>query len=31
VAQLLRWQEKVATQLPNVRVIPHTHLMMEML
>ena len=30
-AQLLRWQEKVATQLPNVRVIPQTHLMMEML
>ncbi len=30
-AQLLRWQEKVAAHLPNVRVIPQTHLMMEML
>ncbi len=29
--QLLRWQDKVASQLPNVRVIPQTHLMMEML
>jgi len=29
--QLLRWQDKVATQLPNVRVIPQTHGMMEML
>lgn len=30
-AQLLRWQDKVASVLPNVRVIPQTHKMMEML
>lgn len=30
-AQLLRWQDKVAGVLPNVRVIPQTHVMMEML
>lgn len=30
-AQLLRWQDKVSGVLPNVRVIPQTHLMMEML
>ncbi len=29
--QLLRWQDKVAGILPNVRVIPQTHKMMEML
>ncbi|MBN2162137.1 MAG: 7-carboxy-7-deazaguanine synthase QueE [Pontiellaceae bacterium] len=29
--QLLRWQDKVAGVLPNVRVIPQTHKMMEML
>jgi len=29
--QLLRWQDKIASQLPNVRVIPQTHIMMEML
>ena len=29
--QLLHWQDMVATLLPNVRVIPQTHLMMEML
>ena len=29
--QLFRWQDKVAKVLPNVRVIPQTHLMMEML
>lgn len=29
--QLLQWQDKVASQLPNVRVIPQTHLMMELL
>lgn len=30
-AQLLRWQDKVSGVLPNVRVIPQTHVMMEML
>ncbi|WP_372807404.1 7-carboxy-7-deazaguanine synthase QueE [Pontiella sp.] len=30
-AQLLRWQDKVSSVLPNVRVIPQTHKMMEML
>ncbi|MBT8046541.1 MAG: 7-carboxy-7-deazaguanine synthase QueE [Pontiella sp.] len=30
-AQLLRWQDKVAGVMPNVRVIPQTHKMMEML
>ncbi|MDH3982256.1 MAG: 7-carboxy-7-deazaguanine synthase QueE [Kiritimatiellaceae bacterium] len=30
-AQLLRWQDKVSGVLPNVRVIPQTHKMMEML
>ena len=29
--QLLRWQDKVSSVLPNVRVIPQTHKMMEML
>jgi len=29
--QLLRWQDKMAKLLPNVRVIPQTHKMMEML
>lgn len=29
--QLLRWQDKVARVLPNVRVIPQTHKMLEML
>ncbi len=29
--QLLRWQDKVAKLLPNVRVIPQTHKMMDML
>jgi organic radical activating enzyme len=29
--QLLRWQDKVASVLPNVRVIPQTHKMLEML
>lgn len=29
--QLLRWQDKVAAILPNVRVVPQTHKMMEML
>ena len=29
--QLLRWQDKVSNVLPNVRVIPQTHKMMEML
>ena len=29
--QLLRWQDQVAEVLPNVRVIPQTHKMMEML
>ena len=29
--QLLRWQDKVASVLPNVRVIPQTHKMMEVL
>jgi organic radical activating enzyme len=29
--QLLRWQDKVSHILPNVRVIPQTHKMMEML
>ena len=29
--QLLRWQDKVSGVLPNVRVIPQTHKMMEML
>ncbi len=29
--QLLRWQDKVASVMPNVRVIPQTHKMMEML
>lgn len=29
--QLLHWQDKVAGVLPNVRVIPQTHKMMEML
>jgi organic radical activating enzyme len=29
--QLLRWQDKVAGVLPNVRVIPQTHKMLEML
>ncbi|VGO14129.1 hypothetical protein PDESU_02688 [Pontiella desulfatans] len=30
-AQLLRWQDKVSGVLPNVRVIPQTHKMLEML
>ena len=30
-AQLFRWQDKVAGVLPNVRVIPQTHKMMEVL
>ncbi|QBG46337.1 7-carboxy-7-deazaguanine synthase QueE [Verrucomicrobia bacterium S94] len=30
-AQLFRWQDKVASVLPNVRVIPQTHKMLEML
>jgi 7-carboxy-7-deazaguanine synthase len=29
--QLLRWQDKVSSVLPNVRVIPQTHKMLEML
>jgi organic radical activating enzyme len=29
--QLLRWQDKVSTVLPNVRIIPQTHKMLEML
>ncbi|MDF7807320.1 7-carboxy-7-deazaguanine synthase QueE [Pontiellaceae bacterium B12219] len=29
--QLFRWQDKVASVLPNVRVIPQTHKMLEML
>jgi len=29
--QLLRWQDKVAGVLPNVRIIPQTHKMLEML
>lgn len=29
--QLLRWQDQVASVLPNVRVIPQTHKMLEML
>ncbi|HEY5621245.1 MAG TPA: 7-carboxy-7-deazaguanine synthase QueE [Pontiella sp.] len=29
--QLLRWQDKISNVLPNVRVIPQTHKMMEML
>ncbi|HEY5654158.1 MAG TPA: 7-carboxy-7-deazaguanine synthase QueE [Pontiella sp.] len=29
--QLLHWQDKVSTVLPNVRIIPQTHKMMEML
>jgi organic radical activating enzyme len=29
--QLLRWQDKVASVLPDVRVIPQTHKMLEML
>ena len=29
--QLLRWQDKVSSVLPNVRVIPQTHKMMEVL
>jgi organic radical activating enzyme len=29
--QLLRWQDKVAGVLPNVRVIPQTHVMLQML
>ncbi len=29
--QLLRWQDKVSSILPNVRVIPQTHKMLEML
>ncbi len=29
--QLLRWQDKVAGVLPNVRVIPQTHVMMDVL
>ena len=31
VQQLMRWQEKIAGVLPNVRVIPQTHKMMGML
>lgn len=30
-AQLLRWQDKISSMLPNVRVIPQTHKMMEVL
>ncbi len=30
-AQLLRWQDKILGVMPNVRVIPQTHKMMEML
>jgi len=29
--QLLRWQDKVSSVIPNVRVIPQTHKMLEML
>jgi len=29
--QLFKWQDKVASVLPNVRVIPQTHKMLEML
>ncbi|MEN8253940.1 MAG: 7-carboxy-7-deazaguanine synthase QueE [Verrucomicrobiota bacterium] len=29
--QLLRWQDKIGKLLPNVRVIPQTHIMMKML
>lgn len=31
VEQLFRWQDKVSSVLPNVRVIPQTHKMLEML
>jgi len=31
IDQLFRWQDKVASVLPNVRVIPQTHKMLEML